>query len=384
MGLLGTGAKVISIGMAPTPALAFAAKRLGAAAGVVVTASHNPPEYNGIKIWNRNTSAYTSEQERELEGIIDKGSFEKSEEFGSVSEQDIKKRYIAFLRKSVEIKDNYRIVVDCGNGAASAISPYLLRAYASHLESMFDEADGTFPNRPSEPSEKNLSALIEAVKKTEADVGFAHDGDSDRVAVVDDKGRFVPQDKLLALLALYEIAEGGMIAVPVNTSKGVDEVAKTVGGEVVRTKIGDVSVVQELIKHKGAFGGEPSGCYIFPKIHYCPDGILASLKVLEIMDKTKKKLSELVDAMPHYPLLRETVKCSNEDKEKTVKKLAERAKALDGVKKVTEIDGTRVDLEDAWILVRASGTEPKVRITVEAEDKKRAEELMEYMLENGA
>jgi len=345
---------VLTIGIVPTPALAFAAKELGAGAGVMVTASHNPPEYNGIKLWNGDASAYTSKQEMELEKVISKKSFAEAKEPGAISEEDIKANYIGFLKNSVEIKNEFRIALDCGNGTASVISPLLLRNYASELESIFDTLDGTFPNRPSEPAEKNLSALIEAVKKSGADVGFAHDGDADRIAVIDDKGEFVPQDKLLALLALYEAEKGDMVAVPVNTSMIVDEVIENVGGKVVRTRVGDVAVAQELIRHKGVFGGEPSGCYIFPKVHLCPDGILASLKVLQIMDLTGKSLSKLVSRMPSYPLLRETVKCSNEDKEETVKQLAERAKSIAGAKKVTKIDGVRVDFEDEWILVRAS------------------------------
>lgn len=384
IGLLSSGIDVISVGIVPTPALAFAAKEFGATAGVMVTASHNPPEYNGIKLWNGDASAYTSEQEAELEKIIAGKTFKKSDEPGTISEEGIRDRYIGFLKGSVNIRHEYRIALDCGNGTACVVSPLLLRTYSSDLESIFDLLDGTFPNRPSEPSEKNISALIRAVKKTNADVGFAHDGDSDRIAVIDDKGVFVPQDKLLALLAFYEIKKGEMIAVPVNTSMLVNEVVEKAGGKVVRTRVGDVAVAQELIRHNGVFGGEPSGCYIFPKVHYCPDGILTSLKVLEIMDNTRKKLSELISEIPEYPLLRETVKCSNEDKEGIVKQLAERAKMLPGIKETTEIDGTRVDFEDAWILVRASGTEPKIRVTVEAKDKQRAEELMEYMLENGA
>ncbi len=381
-GLESAGIDVLKAGIVPTPVLAYSVKEKECKAGVMITASHNPPEYNGIKLWQENSMAFTSKLEEKIEEKIEKQKFKRADwkKIGHSKEIDLADDYISKIKKEVRINDRYKIALDCGGGSNSIISPLVLSEFSHGLKKIFCEFDGSFSDRKSEPSKENLKALRKKVWDEKADIGFAHDGDGDRLAVVDDLGKFVEKDILLALLAKNELESGGVVIVPVDTSKLVWDVVEAEGGEVVMSRVGDVCVAEKLEEKKGVFGGEPSGCFIFPEFSLCPDGILSSLKVLELMNREEKKLSEIISEMPEYETIRKTIKCKEKDKEKTVKKYSKKLKKLEGVKKTTKIDGTRVDLENAWVLVRASGTEPKIRITVEAENKKRAKELLKEVL----
>jgi len=386
-GVESIGLEVVRAGLAPTPALAFATRNLGVQAGVVITASHNPPEYNGIKLWQEDSSAYTPEMEGKIEEIVS-GARELRgagapkadwKEIGQSKTIDIIQDYSKALLNAVNISEEHRIALDCGHGAACAVSPELLARFGE-VSKLFSEPDGTFPGRKSEPAEENLDELKKLVIETNSEVGFAHDGDADRLAVVDEQGNFVPKDQLLALLALNEIKNTkGNIVIPVDTSLLVEEAILDAGGTVSMTPIGDVHIAVEMKKTDSVFGGEPSGCFIFPKVHWCPDGILASLKVLEILEKSKKPLSELVEKLPKYVTMRSKIKCSDSEKEKVCSKLYEKVRSLKNADRILEIDGIRADFEDSWILVRPSGTEPIVRLTVEAKTEKQATELLEQL-----
>lgn len=381
-GLESAGIGALKTGITPTPVLAKEIKEQNCKAGAMITASHNPPEYNGIKLWQKNSMAFTPELEEKIENTIKEEKYKREnwKKIGKSEELNITDNYISEIKTQVKIKDRFKIAVDCGGGANSAISPLILSEFAHGLTKIFCEFDGTFSNRNSEPIEENLSALKKAVWNGKEAVGFAHDGDGDRLAVVDELGRFVKKDDLLAILAENEMDRGGQVVVPVDTSKVVWDIVSKNKGEVKMCKVGDVSVAEKLEKSKADFGGEPSGSFIFPKFSLAPDGILASLKVLEIMSREDKSLSEIVDELPDYETIRKTINCKNKDKEKVVEKYSKKLKKLDSVKKETEIDGFRVDLEDSWVLVRASGTEPKVRITVESAEEKRAKELLKEIL----
>jgi phosphoglucosamine mutase len=382
-GLFSTGVDVLDTGIVPTPALAYGVRETGADAGIMITASHNPPEYNGIKLWNCDSSAYSPDQEEIIEGIIADEKYGRvgSQSVGKPKKANLRDVYIKGMLKEIELEKKYNLVLDCGSGAASVISPVLLAEFSSEIENINCTPDGNFPYRAPEPTEGNLSELMDVVKKTGADFGFAHDGDGDRVAVIDDMGRFVAQDKLLALLALNELEKKkGAVAVPINTSKVLRDVVEGTSGSVVETRVGDVSVANALVQNDGIFGGEPSGCFIFPDIHLCPDGILGALKVMELVEVQGKKLSELVDSLPEYHMIRETRKVTVKNKDAILNRYVKILTGQEGVVNITEIDGTRVDFEDAWALVRASGTEPKIRVTVEAESGDRAKKLMKAIL----
>lgn len=363
-GLLSAGCNVTRVGMVSTPTLAFAARNYDC--GIMITASHNPPEYGGIKLWNRNGMAFDTPQQDEIESIIKEKKWKnvKWSDIGKVNQMDVIEDHAKMILGKVG-NASLKVVVDCGCGAASTITPYVIRRMGCTVLTLNSQPDGFFPARNPEPIEKNLEMLKKATVAMGADLGIAHDGDADRMMAVDGSGRFLEGDKLLAFFGLRETRKS--IVVPVDTSIMVDDVLK--GRKVYRTRVGDVYVAEELKKRNAEFGGEPSGSWIFPGISLCPDGILAAAKLVEIVEK-EGRLDALIDELPTYPMIRGAVPCSNEKKKNAMDRITIALKKLGDV---TDIDGIRVDTDNGWILVRPSGTEPKIRITAEA--RKGVEEL---------
>lgn len=375
-GLTEHGVDVVKIDMVPTPLVGYATLKLGADAGVMLTASHNPSQYNGIKLWNANGMAYTPEQEAEIEAIYYSNDFGDVywDKIGDVSHNDeIKKQYIDALLDVVDIKPGLKVVIDCACGAGSEISPLVFRKAGCEVITLNSQVDGFFPGRNPEPNEANLSSLMKAVVATGSDLGIAHDGDADRMITVDEKGNVSAFDKLLALVSKKF---GGTVVTTVDAGLCMDEAMEEVGGKVLRTKVGDVSVADVIIKENANFGGEPSGTWLHPDFCMCPDGILSGLRMAEIVSK-EGKLSELLDKIPDYPNIREKVICSKEEKIQVMENMEDLlTNAFDDIKEVNTIDGVRLSFEDgSWVLVRPSGTEDYVRITLEAKTEEKAESI---------
>ena len=372
-GLLQCGCHVLKMGMAPTPLVGYATMKLEANAGVMITASHNPPEYNGIKLWNPDGMAYRQEQERFIEEIIHKKSFKTVswEDIGKVEEVNyVVSEYIKDILDHVDIKPGIKVVVDCANGAASYLSPIILRKAGCSVVAINSQPDGFFPGRLPEPSQKNLQELMKVVKATGADIGIAHDGDADRMIAIDEKGRMADFDKLLAIVS-REI--GGTVVTTVDASLCTDKCMDEVGGHVIRTKVGDVHVAEAIEGNNATFGGEPSGTWLHPNFCMCPDGILSALRVIELVQKYGS-LSKQLDAVPSYPTIRDRVNCENFQKEPIMEKVEEELHILlDDVVDVNRIDGVRITLDDgSWVLIRPSGTESFIRITLEATSNEKA------------
>ena len=372
-GLLQCGCHVLKMGMAPTPLVGYATMKLEANAGVMITASHNPPEYNGIKLWNPDGMAYRQEQERSIEEIIHKKSFKTVswEDIGKVEEVNyVVSDYIKDILDHVDIKPGIKVVVDCANGAASYLSPIILRKAGCSVVAINSQPDGFFPGRLPEPSQKNLQELMKVVKATGADIGIAHDGDADRMIAIDEKGRMADFDKLLAIVS-REI--GGTVVTTVDASLCTDKCMDEVGGHVIRTKVGDVHVAEAIEGNNATFGGEPSGTWLHPNFCMCPDGILSALRVIELVQKYGS-LSKQLDAVPSYPTIRDRVNCENFQKEPIMEKVEEELHILlDDVVDVNRIDGVRISLDDgSWVLIRPSGTESFIRITLEATSNEKA------------
>ncbi|WP_010479252.1 phosphoglucosamine mutase [Thermococcus zilligii] len=378
-GLLSAGVDVIDIGLAPTPLTGFAIRLYGADAGVTITASHNPPEYNGIKVWQPDGMAYTPEMEAQLEAIVDSGNFKKAawNEIGSVRKADPRGEYIKRALEMVGLEDSYTVVLDTGNGAGSVLSPYLQRELGNKVISLNSHPSGFFV-RELEPNAESLSALAKTVKAMGADVGIAHDGDADRIGVVDDGGNFVEYEVMLSLMAGYMLRKfgKGKIITTVDAGFALDDYIKPLGGEVIRARVGDVAVADELARHGGIFGGEPSGTWIIPQWNLTPDGIFAGALVMEMVDKLGP-LSELARDVPRYVTLRAKIPCPNEKKAKAMEIIGREALKTFGYKRLIDIDGIRIENDEWWVLFRPSGTEPIMRITLEAHTEEKAKELME-------
>ena len=372
-GLLESGVDVIKIGMVPTPLVGYATEKLDADAGVMLTASHNPSQYNGIKLWNKNGMAYTSSQEARIEEIYANKDY-ISVEWENVGKltvnEEIKGKYIDDLVDMVDIKEGLKVVVDCASGAGSEISPLVFRKAGCEVTTLNSQPDGFFPGRNPEPNAENLQTLMKTVVAIGADLGIAHDGDADRMITVDENGNISPFDSLLALISKQF---DGDIVTTVDAGLCMDESVK---GEVIRTAVGDVNVAEVIIERDASFGGEPSGTWLHPDFCMCPDGILSGLRMAEIVSRDGK-LSELLAEIPSYPNIREKITCSKEAKIKVMENMEDLLKvAFDDIVDVNSLDGVRLTFaDDSWVLVRPSGTEDYIRITLESRDGKRAEEI---------
>jgi len=378
-GLLAAGVDVNCLGIVPTPALAYLTKRLGADVGVMITASHNPPEYNGLKIFNKDGIAYDERSQDKIEKIIENehyvlADWHKIHETSYINEDQI---YIEMIEKAAKLDKKWHVVVDAGCGATYNFAPMIFNRLGCKVTAINAQPDGLFPARSPEPNRESLNSLAQIVQKLKADIGIAYDGDGDRTAFIDEKGNFVNFDRILAAYSAHIVKKGEFVVTNVEASMCVEKMVEKHGGKVIRTKVGDVYIAEAIKKHKAVFGGEPCGAWIHPQFHYCPDGILSSVILLKVLEKENLDLSELIAKTPKYETLRTNIACKNEMKHKVVEKLGEDLKtAFPVYKEYSSIDGVRLAFEDCWILARASGTEPLVRLTVEGESLKVAKEIM--------
>ena len=360
-GLLASGAGCDDAGIVPTPTLAYITRKYDA--GIIITASHNPPEYNGMKLVNPDGSAFDSSQRKQIEKMIAGDNFTIApwaEMKGSGIRSGVIDEHIDRISQDFIKKLKLKVVVDAGCGAASLVTPRLLEKLGCEVITQDCHPCGCFP-RGIEPTESNLQKLIEATRENRAALGIAHDGDADRLMAVDDKGRFISGDRLLAIFARSVGVKE--VVTTVDASMAIDEMEFNVR----RTRVGDVYVSEEL-RNGGDFGGEPSGSWIFPAISFCPDSIYAAAQIATIA--SRQKLSELVDSIPLYPILRGDISSEGVG----MATLESRLMALEPLS-ANKIDGTKLNFKDGWLLVRASGTEPKIRLTAEANSEKRVRQL---------
>ncbi|OPY34163.1 MAG: Phosphoglucosamine mutase [Methanomassiliicoccales archaeon PtaU1.Bin124] len=367
-GAMALGAEVHFAGVVSTPTLARAAFDYDC--GLMVTASHNPAEYNGVKMWNPDGSAFDTPQMEDIENNIGNPKLKLPtwRDVGTMHRfEGATQNHITSIMKSIG-NAHLNVVVDCGCGATCGITPFLLREMGCSVFTINAQPDGHFPGRTPEPTEDALLDLRRIVMGKGADLGIAHDGDGDRMVAVDEKGRFVDGDKLLALFA--SLSEAGGIVAPIDASMVLDDI---VDGNVVRTRVGDVYVAEALKKHNFPFGGEPSGTFIFPRETYCPDGVYAAALLCKFV--SENHLSNLVDSLPSFPSTRESFMFNAQERDIVRGKIAAEMNLVKCQKLIT-VDGFRAEFEDGWFLIRLSGTEPKVRVTVEARSKDEVDRLM--------
>ncbi len=361
-GLLSTGSHVYDVGLVSTPTLAFATRSYDA--GIMITASHNPAEYNGVKLWNPDGTSFMTTQMQEIEDLLLNGEFSKAKwdrvgDYNEVNDavERHKNSIIGFLGK---LGEKLTVVVDCGCGAGSTITPFMLRELGCKVITLNSQPDGFFPGRDVEPSDESLTLLKQAVVTSNAALGIAHDGDADRMMAVDSQGNLISTDHLLAILAKFEAKE--KVVVPINASKAIETFNPDL--EIVRCRVGDVYVSEKIKKTGAEFGGEPSGTWIFPRWSLCPDGIFAAARLVKICEKNR--ISELVSQIPIYHTQRKNYSFNKDARNKLLAILEERLKAIRPAT-MSQVDGFRLEFEDGWVLVRFSGTEPKIRMTCEAD-----------------
>jgi phosphomannomutase/phosphoglucomutase len=382
-GLTATGCNVYFAEMAPTPALQYAVKNHRMDGAVIITASHNPPEYNGIKvIWNDGIEI-SHQQETKIEHIYfeDKPVLANWDKIGAEHEFAVaNNEYVEAVKKHVNVPEiaqkHYHIVVDAANSVGSLAAPRLLRELGCKVTSINANIDGTFPGRMPEPRPENLQELATAVKAVKADFGVAFDGDADRSIFVGENGEVYWGDKTFAVIEKHFLMENPneKIVTPVSSSTLVEDVAEAFKGELVWTKVGSVTVSQTMKKVKAKLGGEENGGVFYGPHQAVRDGAMTTALILGIMAKTGEKLSELIAEQPKYFLEKGKVACPEEKKEKVLEELVERVKGAN----VSTIDGVKIWFEDkSAILVRPSGTEPVYRLYAEAKSHEKALKLIE-------
>ncbi|MGP8012276.1 MAG: phosphoglucosamine mutase [Halobacteriota archaeon] len=375
-GLLATGCKAINLGIAPTPAVQYFV-RDNADAGIVITASHNPREYNGLKLIAGDGTEFGIEGELAVEDVYFKGSLKLADwrETGELSDTNVIPAYMESIMGKVNASDikkrGFVVAVDTGCGAGSIVTPFLLSKLNCKVTTINAQIDGTFPSRNPEPTEDVLTDLGKIVISNGADLGVAHDGDADRAVFIDEGGNFVNEDVLLAIIVKHVLSKKvGPVVTPVSSSQRIVEVAEAAGGHVIWTPVGSIYVARMMMQVNAVIGGEGNGGIIFPEHQYCRDGAMTVAKVLEIMTERRKKISELVKEIPKRYMDKTKVTCR--DRDATMQQIRS---SVEG--NIDTTDGVKIWYDDGWLLIRPSGTEPIIRIFVEAETKRRARDLLE-------
>ena len=378
-GLLASGAHVIDLGVLPTPALQYYVKERGLAGGVVVTASHNPPEWNGIKVVDEHGMEIPREVEEKIEGLVASGEFASPawRDVGTVATAgdaaDLYMRGIAGkVDRAAIAKRAPHVVVDPGNGAACGTTPFLLRALGCRVTTINAQPDGAFPGRKPEPTAENLASLRSLVYALKADLGIAHDGDADRAAIVDERGEFIDGDRLLALLAGDAVARTpGLVVTPVSSSSCVEDVVRAAGGRVEYTRVGAPLVARAIYGKGAVFGGEENGGMIFPGHLFARDGGMTAAKVVELLATRGRPFSELLAGVPRYHLSKASVPVPPDRRDAVMARIRE----LAADRRVDATDGLKVYGDGGWVLLRPSGTEAIVRLYAEGKTPSQAEAM---------
>ncbi len=417
-GLMSTGCKVINFGIISSPTAEFMIKKLKLDGLIIITASHNPPEWNAIKVVDGKGVAISRERGEEIEKLMDST---KKVEWNKIGKEGKYSKaiedHIEAIVKEINIpkikKRKPKLVLDPGNGAAGTIVSELFRRIGCEVIEINSKLDGNFPNRNSEPTKENVKGLIEQVKKEKADAGIAWDGDGDRVIFVDGTGEYIIGDKVFGISTNIRLKEKlGEIVTTVATSRMIEDIGKKFGVKTTYTKVGAPYLSEEMAKGRAVIGGEEVGGVIWPEFSLAKEGMLTAAKMVEAL--CEKKLSEMVGELPKYYLKKIKIEVKDEAEKKKalekVKKYAEKEKlehiTIDGVrinypnqsdrKSVTSCQERRIVPEhdrervpfstpqiakqqfvDGWVIIRASGTEPVIRIFAEGKTEKEAEELLE-------
>jgi len=377
-GLLSCSINVVDLGILPTPALALLTRESGFAAGIMVTASHNPPEFNGIKLFTENSLGYSQAQEAKIEKVYFEQKFRQGKRGTLEQVQDMKQRYLSFIKGKLclpRFNHQLKVVVDPGNGAASKFASYIFVQMGLDVIPVNDEPDGLFPVRNPEPKEDTLQGTVNFLRQNDADLAICFDGDADRVVFCDKDG-FLGFNEPIAFISRMAVKRTGKkkIATTVETGTLLDLAVKDLGVEVVRGKVGDVAVAHLAQELNAALGVEQVGVYIIPEVGYYPDSIFASLILLSQLSDADE-IRQFFRGIPRLFFEKAKVLCPNELKESVMAQVKEKAHLLAPADTNT-LDGLRLEFSDSWMLIRASGTEPVIRVISESTLQTQTAELI--------
>ncbi len=373
-GLVSAGCEVIDVGLVTTPVVYFAVKHLQAAGGVVVTASHNPPQYNGLKL-RRGPLPLSAEDIQKLRQFAEEGPFCEADG-RLVRDSTVIDEYLAAVEARVKLTRKYKMVIDAGNGTAGLVAPELFHRLGCEVSELYCDVDGSFPHHLPDPSdEENMRDLVVMVQEHGADLGIAYDGDGDRVAAVAEDGEILHGDSIVAVIAGQLLKDGpGTVVLDLLSSRALIDVVAKGGGVPRMAPTGYTRVMDEVKRSDALLGGEASGHIFFrDEVFDFDDGIFASAKLLEALSRAGRKLSEIVADIPRYYSVPEIkLACGDEHKFGVMDRIrgcfGERFEFLD-------LDGLRIDFEDGWASVRASHTTPNIALVFEARTPEGLEEI---------
>ena len=382
-GVLATGRDVLDLGPAATPTVGFIVREQGAAGGIQISASHNPPEYNGLKFFQPGGMVLGPEAGRALLDRLDRREFAWARWDGlghvrdTADEPDPQITHLVRVFETVDVASirarEFRVVLDACHGAGSVLAPAFFDGLGVRCELLGGVPDGRY-DHPPEPTESNLRALGETIRTSGAHVGFAQDPDADRLAIIDETGRYIGEELTLALAASHILAQTpGTVVVNLSTSRVVEDVAARFGCPVERTPVGEIHVVTRMKEIGAVLGGEGNGGVIDPRVGFVRDSFVAMARVLELMATTLDPLSKIVDDLPRYAMVKE--KYDLPAGSPPVADLFDKIATAHSDAKSDRRDGLRLNWPDCWAHIRASNTEPIVRVIAEARDFERAHEL---------
>lgn len=378
------GCDVVDIGIVPTPTVQVMVEHLKAAGGIIISASHNPIEWNAFKLVNKTGTFLNAEEIASFfERMERAGAYRRWDAVGSITcRDDAGDIHMARVREVINERiikrKKFSIALDSVNGAGSIITQTFLKKLGCAVHPVHCTITGTFP-RGAEPLPENLKDLSRAVKRTKAHIGFAQDPDADRLAIVDERGRPIGEENTIALVVEHLLSrKKGRVVVNLSTTKAVDDVAARYGAPVVRTRVGEINVVDEMRRGGARIGGEGNGGVISPEVHLGRDSLVGIGYILEMMAERGKTISELVADLPRYTMIKGKVEFRpGAIGASFFDQLAERYRG----ERITDIDGVRIDFErdeafrGGWVHLRASNTEPIFRIIAEGRTKAQAEGL---------
>jgi phosphomannomutase len=375
-GLKRTGAEVLYIGRVPTPLLYFAIAHYKLDGGAAVSASHNPPKWNGLKLCGPMGRTYgTGFGQEEIKEIYSKKRFiyRKGGRVRDISKK-LMKDYENFLLKRTKIRKPIRIGIDPGNGADSLIAANILKKAGISAVAINDKPDGNFPSRSPEPKPENIIELSNLVKSKKLDFGVAFDGDGDRAMFVDDKGRAFFGDITLAMMVKNTINKGEGVVYELSSSKAVEDMIKLKKAKGIKAKTGRAFIIDKMLQNGAKLGGEHSTHFYFSDIYGFDDAIFAVIKMAELTSGSKKKMSELMDELPRYERIVSEFEVKESEKFRIISRMKQSLKKIKGAKIVTT-EGVKMIAKDGWLMARASNTTPKVKIIAESADKRSLDRL---------
>jgi phosphomannomutase / phosphoglucomutase len=370
-----SGLDVWCAGLIPTPCLQYATKRLGYNGGIMVTASHNPPEYNGIKPIDRDGVEISREDELKVEDIYYSKKFTKVNGLGlNFINDTVIDSYTGAVFSLVNVEKirarKFIVAVDTGNGAQAVVAPILMKKLGCKVITINGNIDGDFPGRGSEPTPENLEVLSSMAKVTKADFGVAYDGDGDRSIFCDEKGTIHWGDKTGSLVTKHLLKtrhKGAEIVCPINTTMALSLIAQEEGSKVIHTKVGSVEVSRQMVKRKSLIGLEENGGFMYGKLNEVRDGAMMTALVLDMLASSNQTLSQMISSLPKVFQYKSKFKCPTKQ---IANDIVNTCLMHGSPQKVETIDGAKIWIdEETWIMVRPSGTEPLVRMYAESTDQ---------------